>query len=101
MSKAKDSTDWEPEWVSWALSCVTELCRGDEANRKKMHESNGVPLVVNYMQSFPDDIFVQWQGVQAIGAFGCEEAIADDFGKEGAVEWILDCMKETDCSELM
>eukprot|EP00937_MAST-01D_sp_MAST-1D-sp2_P005283 g5283.t1 len=101
-AKPEDETKGDVEFFSWALSCVAELSQGSEDNRAKLLEGGAVELILQYMKvdgRFGDDIFVQWQGTQAIGNFCCNEATADAFGEKG-LEAVIYPMLNTDCSEL-
>eukprot|EP00937_MAST-01D_sp_MAST-1D-sp2_P006366 g6366.t1 len=101
-AKPADETKGDEEFFSWALSCVASLSQGSEENRAKLLEGGAVDLILQYMDvtgRFGDDIFVQWQGTQAIGNFCCDEATADAFGEKG-LEAVIYPMLNTDCSEL-
>ena len=68
----------EVEYASWALSCVAELCQGDEAVRASLLQLGAVEIILDFMEceAAPDlanDIFTQWQGTQAIGNFCCDQ----------------------------
>ena len=100
--KPVEETKDDDEFFSWALSCIAELSRGNEENRKKLLDGGAPALVLQFMDvtgRFGDDIFVQWQGAQAIGNLCCDEATANAFGEAG-LEAVLYPMLNTDCSEL-
>ena len=101
-AKPAEETKDDDEFFSWALSCIAELSRGNEENRKKLLDGGAPALMLQFMDvkgRFGDDIFVQWQGTQAIGNLCCDEATADAFGEAG-LEAVLYPMLNTDCSEL-
>jgi hypothetical protein len=100
----RNKADMEIEYASWALSCVAELCQGNEAARTLLLELGAVELVLDYMEckaapNLADDIFTQWQGTQAIGNFCCDQQTADRFGPRG-LSAVIRPLQNTDISEL-
>ena len=101
-AKPADETKEDEEFFSWALSCSAELSQGSEDNRAKLLAGGAPELILQFMDvsgRFGNDIFVQWQGAQAIGNLACDEACANAFGEKG-IEAVIFPMLNTDCSEL-
>ena len=105
----KSMDDLEPEFCSWALSCMSELSAGNADNRAAILKDGGLDLLFDFMKKFPQDvsglcletaniicllfstaglnfrhaqIFTQWQGSDALGRLG-EDIRASSGAYEG------------------
>jgi hypothetical protein len=90
----------EAEFASWGLSCISELSQGQSENRQFFVSEGVCQLVLDFMEYFPNDIFVQWQGCQCIGVLSSSSEAADKFGS-AAMEAVVGCMSRTDVSDLV
>jgi len=97
--EADRGRDGESEFAAWALSCVAELSQGHSANRTAFVEHNVCELSLRFMGLFGDDIYVQWQGCQAIGCLAATAGAAERFGQGGMVS-VMRCLCRTDVGEL-
>lgn len=97
--QAKLKEGGEPEFASWGLSALGELVCGNDDNRKKAMEAGAKDLVLDNMAFFVDDVYVQWQGCQAIAQLGSTPEYAVQFGQD-AIDAVLGCIVRTDVSEL-
>ena len=62
-------------------------------------ENGAKDLVLDSMAYFVDDVYVQWQGCQAIAQLGSTPEYAVQFGSD-AIDAVLGCINRTDVSEL-
>jgi hypothetical protein len=61
----------DPEMTAWTLSAMGELCTGSEADRAQLMGAGGREMLWEMMRAFPDDVYIQWQGCQAIAIRKC------------------------------
>ena len=92
-------SDGDPAFACWSLSCVAELCQGNADLRTELHSHGACDLIMQLMEQFCDDIYVQWQGCQAMGCLAALEDAALDFGERGMVS-LMRCLCRTDVGEL-
>jgi len=87
------------EFCSWGLSAMGELVSGNEVNRKKCMELGAKKIIITLMESFPNDVYVQWQGCMAIAQLSATAKYAAEFGEE-ALTLVLDCIGRTDVCDI-
>jgi len=87
------------EFASWALSCGTELCRGNAEARGKLFDANYCDQIVKYLEMYPDDVFVQYQGLHAMGSICEGTGAAEKFGTNG-MKLVVTALGDTDMTEL-
>ena len=97
--EASKGSDGDPAFACWSLSCVAELCQGNADLRTALHSHGACDLIMQLMEQFCDDIYVQWQGCQAMGCLAALEDAALDFGERGMVS-LMRCLCRTDVGEL-
>lgn len=101
-SITKDLASAQPEggeFASWALSCCTELCMGNEVNRKTFVDNGCCEAITKYMELYPDDVFVQYQGMHALADLAGTPNAADKLGTR-AMEMVIKALGNTDTAEL-
>eukprot|EP00937_MAST-01D_sp_MAST-1D-sp2_P002811 g2811.t1 len=93
------ATQLDPELASWALSAMNEFCAGSQDNRAAVAAQNGATVIMDLVQFYCNDLYVQWQGCYSLAALASDRAHALTFGPAG-IDAVLGCMARTDLSEL-
>jgi len=87
------------EFASWALSCGTSLCQGNREARKQLFDGNYCDQIVKYLELYPDDVYVQYQGLHAMGNICEGTGAAEKFGHNG-MKLVVTALGDTDMNEL-
>jgi hypothetical protein len=87
------------EFASWALSCCTELCMGNEENRTTFVGGECCEAITKYMGLYEDDVFVQYQGMHALADLAGTPEAAEKFGT-AAMELTVKALSNTGTAEL-
>jgi predicted phosphoribosyltransferase len=87
------------EFASYALSSCTELAMGSPENRKIFIDGGCCEIIQTYLTMYPDDVFVQYQGMFAAGNLAESKEAADKFGTAVMV-LIVKALCNTDAPEL-
>jgi hypothetical protein len=71
---------------------------GNESARASFMQEGAGVLVLKLMRTFPNDIYVQWQGCQCIGALSATPKLAAEFGANG-LDAVVNSLSRTDVKE--